>query len=530
MNQMKQKCILALLLISATYLLCAFSTFRMEDGKGHANVVTASTPIDTTKGGTIWTRSFSNVGTTSCNSIPILTENSIYIVNNNQLYELDFLGNIKRQLTLSAKMNSISNLLLHEDSLYIPLSGGFIECINISTMTSQWKSEVFGGQSLSTLFYHEGYLYGGSTTIKNTDDTTGIFYCLNTSDGSTQWTYQDENNPGGYYWSGGIICKNALYFTGDSGILISHSLTTDDIYSSHKLTEEPIRAGITYDAKTDALYTVSQSGTLYKIKTSDQGMIETVTSTSIMPNASFVHCTSTPTIYNERIYIGCLADKYGHLCVLNADTLSYIYSTKGSQYGEIKSSPLVSSGYANQNNHHQVYIYVSANCPPGSVFVLSDNETSTTGTLKTLYTPAKAKQYCMSSIVCGTDGTLYYSNDTGTLFAVNEVAVSSDKPTEAIPQTNSSSKNTIKKPKRPVQIKYKKKKKKYIVTWKKKNKKNQTIIYIKRGTGKWKKTIIKKKQRFVIKRTKKKIRIRLRCRIKKNKCWYYSSYTRIIKL
>jgi len=531
MKQFKSNLILLLLLVSTTCILCAFSTFRNEGGKGHANVVTASTPITTTKGGTIWTRSLSNGSSTSYNSIPIVTENSIYIVNSNQLYELDLKGNIKRQLTLSSKMDSISNMLLNESQLYIPLSNGLIECVSISTMTSVWKSESFGGQSLSTLFYHEGYLYAGTTTMKNGTDTTGIFYCLNASDGNTKWTYQDKNNPGGYYWSGGIVYENAIYFIGDSGVLISHSLTTDEVFVTKKLTDDTIRSGITYDAKTDALYTVSTTGELFKIEVSKNGSIDKVTSTTIVPNASFISCTSTPTIYNGRLYVGCLADSYGQLSVLNAYTLSYIYSAKGEQYGEIKSSPLVSTGYANDSNHNQVYVYVTSNRLPGGIFMLEDNDQSTSGTLQTLYMPATAKQYCMASVSSGIDGTLYYSNDSGTLFAVQEVDASSDKVIKPSPQvTTSNKKTTVKKPKRPIKIKCKKKKKNYILTWKKKTKNSQTVVYVKYGSGKWKKNIVKKKSRLVIKKSKKKIRIRLRSRIKKNKAWYYSSYTKTLKL
>lgn len=96
------------------------------------------------------------------------------MVNTNILYELDYNGNIKRQTALCAKMNSISNMLLEGNYLFIPLSGGIMECINIQSMSAVWQSEAFGGQSLSTVFYHEGYIYAGSTTVTNSG-TSGIF-------------------------------------------------------------------------------------------------------------------------------------------------------------------------------------------------------------------------------------------------------------------------------------------------------------------------------------------------------------------
>ncbi|MCH5266228.1 MAG: PQQ-binding-like beta-propeller repeat protein [Lachnospiraceae bacterium] len=558
---MKQKKHLFFLcVVSAAILLCGWSSFREERGTGHANVVSAQSPIDIQKGGTIWSRSFSSGSATSYNSSPVLTGQALYVVNTNQLYELDLQGNITRQLTLSAPMNSVCHTLIEGDFLYVPLTGGFIQCIRISTMTSVWQSEVFGGQSLSTLYYHEGCLYAGTTNMVNASDTTGIFYCLDASDGSTLWTYEDTEHPGGYYWSGAVSYGDALYFAGDNGILISHNLRTDEVYDTRPLSDTAkIRAGLTYDADNDALYTVANDGTLYKITASKEGQIQSVTSAPVVPGASLVNCTSTPTIYNNRLYIGSIADTYGHLSILNADTLELHYTVQGRQYAEIKSSPLVSTGYATEENHQQVYVYVSCNALPGALYYLADNTEAVSGTLQTLFTPATARQFCLSSIVCGKDGTLYYSNDSGTLFAVRETDISSDRitptppdspPVSAVtpsPSPTASSKPTAapdgketgKKPKAPVKVRCKKTKKTWILRWKKKTAESQTVVYIKRGSGKWEKTVVPKKSQLVIKGTDKKkargsggkkIQVRLRSRMRQNKKWRYSSYTRILKL
>lgn len=536
MKKNRIKTYLSLVFVASVILLsCAFTTFRGETGTGAANVVSALTPIDTNKGGTIWTRSFSDGRATSYNSIPILTKEAIYIVNANQLYELDYNGNILRQYTLSHKMNSVCNVLLHDNILYIPLNGGIMEAVDITTMKTIWISEQFGGQSLATTFYYQGYLYSGTTTVNN-NGTSGTFYCLNASDGTTKWTYEDDTHPGGYYWSGGIVHNNALYFCGDNGKLISHSLLTDEIYDTYTLTDNAkIRAGITYDDETDALYTISNDGTLYQIFTNNT-VISKVNKTKIAENIT--NCTSTPTIYNNRIYVGGMAGKNGIISVLNATNLSVCYTVTGAPGAEIKSSPLVST---RGNTNGSVYVYVSANASPGGVYYFADTPQTTAGILKTLYLPAQAKQYCLSSIVAGDDGTLYYSNDSGTLFAVYEVVISSDRittPTPIVspsPSPSSTPKKTTKiKVKKPTKVKIKrgkKNKKKYMVSWKKNTKKSQTVIYIKKGSGKWSKKIIKAKTNAtIIKKGKKKYRIRLRSRLKKSGKWYYSAYTKTFLL
>jgi len=84
----------------------------------------------------------------------------------------------------------------------------------------------------------------------------------------------------------------------------------------------------------------------------------------------------------------------------------------------------------------------------------------------------------------------------------------------------------VSKPKKPYSVKVKKSKKKYKVTWKKKSKKYQTIISYRYGKGKWKKKTIKKNTAATIKKGKKRLQIRLRCKIKKQSKWIYSSYTK----
>lgn len=526
----------------AILFTCAFTTFRGEAATGNANVVTARTPIDIQKGGTLWTRSFSNGNATSYNSIPILTTDNIYLVNRDQLYELDYNGAIIRQHTLSAKMNSVCYLLLEDDTLYIPLSGGIMEAVDIksSSLQTKWISSSFGGQSLATVFYYKGYVYSASTSINN-QGTTGCFYCLDASNGKTVWQYKDDTNPGGYYWSGGIVHNNALYFSGDNGILVSHSLTTTEVYDTRLLTDNAnIRSGITYDSDTNALYTADNSGTLYQITTEDN-TIETVNTTKIAANVT--NCTSTPTIYKNRIYIGGIANKTGIISVINAKNLSLCYTVTGTNNAEIKSSPLLST---RGNTDGSVYVYVSANASPGGIYYFKDSKNATNANLQTLYTPATAKQFCLSSIVAGENGVLYYSNDSGTLFAVSEVDISSDRilnsPDKApipTPTPFSSGVSTVKKDKKitvkkpgKVSIRcLKKRKKKYRLTWKRKQKGSQTIVFIKKGNGKWKKQLIKKKTNLTIyKKGKKKYRIRLRSRIKKDGKWHYSSYTKIIIL
>lgn len=546
---MKKRMALLLFLSISSLLLCSFQTFRQETGQGHAGVTSAQTPINMEKGGTIWTRSFpSQDGSFSYNSDPILSGSHLYIVNNNTLYELNKKdGSILRTRELSSRTDSVCHMLLEGSRLFIPLSGGKIECVDIRHMVSLWQSEAFGGQSLSTLFYHEDALYAGTVNMISGNDCTGIFYCLDADDGHTRWIYEDTENPGGYYWSGAIVCQGTLYFTGDNGILVSHSLTTQEVYDTCTLTDTSrIRSGLTYDTDTASLYTASTDGQVYRIPLSEDGSIQkdAICSGPVVPTASLLNCTSTPTIYNGRLYIGCIADSYGHLSILNAESLALIYTVKGQLGAEIKSSPLVSDGYATRDNHTRVYVYVSANRPPGGIYCLMDDTTRTDGVLTTLFTPAVAKQYCLSSMISDEEGTLYYSNDSSTVFAVSEVDVSSDLPPantispSPVPddhgqkETNTKQKYTPSpiRVKKPVNIKWKRSGRKIHLSWKKKTKKSQTILYIQYGKGKWEKKILRTRTKCSIMRKKKTVRLRLRSRIRIGSKWIYSGYSKTYRI
>ena len=331
------------------------------------------------------------------------------------------------------------------------------------------------------------------------------------------------------------VYEDALYFTGDNGILVSHSLTEPVVYDTSTLTTTAnIRAGLTYHKGTDALYTVAKDGTLFQIQCGNQ-KITKVSSGKIMSGANFITCTSTPTIYNNRLYVGCMADQYGYVCIMDILTLKPIYQVKGFQNAEVKSSPLVST---RSSSTGEVTVYFSMNALPGGLYAFKDTEGKTSASLHTLYIP-QAKQYCLSSITADDKGRLYYSNDSGTLFCVTlakDIPATSTPTVTSIPAATSTptvsnslapaAKKSVSKPKKPYSVKVKKSKKKYKVTWKKKSKKYQTIISYRYGKGKWKKKTIKKNTAVTIKMSKKRLQIRLRCKIKNQSKWIYSAYTK----
>lgn len=423
------------LLLAPFHNVDAWSTFRNEDGLSQANTIAAKTPVDTETSGPKWQKKFTTTAGTSLNSSPIITKNHIFIISKNVLYQLDKEGNTLSSLTLTASMNSISHMALDEDKLFIPLADGIMQCVDTKTMTSLWCSEAFGSQSLTTVYVHDEYVYAGTSKGNGSD---GVYYCLDKSNGSTIWRFQNTENPCDYYWSGAIAVETgtteSLIFGGDNGLLISHSLTKDVVYDTFDLSSVTgssgqIRAGITYDATTNACYTTSTNGWLYKIQVNADGCFENIAPVFLGDDVSAgktINCCSTPTIYNGRIYVCSYYDSSGRISVIDADTMQVIYHVTEPGISDIKSSPLVSTGYATEDNSQTVYVYFSQNVTPGGIYYIEDNENAVSAQIKTLYEPKNNPQFCMSSIAADTDGTLYYSNDSGTLFAVHEGYLDND--------------------------------------------------------------------------------------------------------
>ncbi len=525
---MKQLRILFMLLVLfciPSSLSHAWNSFRNEDGLHNANITTAQTPTTPENTYIKWQKRFSETTGTSCNSSPIITDTTLYVVCEDVLYELDKQGSILRSLSLCNSMNSVCRMTLHEDSLYIPLRNGTMECVNIHTMTSQWISESFENQSLSTVLFHNGYVYAGTTHPTGSE---GVYYCLDAENGSTVWTYSNTETPCGFYWSGACAfsseTQTGILFGGDNGILVSHSATDESIFDTLDLSQfassqGKIRAGITYDETTNCYYTTSTNGYLYKIHLLEDGTFGETTSVFLgeAPTDS-INCTSTPTIHNGRIYVGSFYGTNGRLYVIDANTMTPIYWATNSACGDIKSSPLLSIGYATAENSEKVYVYVTHNAFSGGLYYIEDTIATTQSELKPLITPTEGKQFCMSSVAVDNEGTLYYSNDSGYLFAVsigtpptptpiaspNVTPSTTGTPSTTVPTPapKKEGKTKAKKPGKPTKITYTAKKKrngKYKVTlrWKKGALAQKTCVYIK---GKKKRFFSGKKAIFTLKK------------------------------
>ena len=525
--------------------------------------VSSTTDAEEKKIGALWSVTFSDpyfMGT-SMTSTPIVTDSSVYVVNKDMLYDLDKKsGKVQRELKLPARMNSVCDPARTDNYLYIPLSDGIMTCVDTTDMhilwTSENMSERFGmnQQTLGRMRLYGGYLYAGTWcrsdnaqrmsassgqgtvssdnarqpslhakgTVGSDSDiaSDGVFFCIDTRDGHTVWTYRDDAAPVGFYWTESVAAHGRIFFTSEDGMLISHSPTEDTVYEKIPLTDGlMLRNGLCSSPDGNHIFTVSKTGMLIRINLDYDGKIQSIDKAPLMPDV--VNCTSTPAYCDGTLYTGCMADGCGYMCVTDASTLKLRYAAKGKPYGEIKSHPLViRDASISDTVTDKRQIYFTANESTGSLYQLTDTPDAASGKIKTLFTPYSAKQYCLADVVADEDGILYYSNDSGTLFAIGETDRSADIPEE----------KTVDK---PYDIKTKHVDKGIKITWKKKDADAVTEIYIK-TRNKWKLYKSTKKKKLILDhRTINKalagrnhFYIRLRCRMKISGDNKYSSFTK----
>ena len=399
----------------------------------------------------------SNIGTESGYNnnpvgVPILINDYLYTYAKDKLFKIDKMnGEILEMGTMSGGTSTfaICSLTYGEGLIFVGLNGGTIQAFNAETLESVWiYKDALGGQPNGQLSYNDGYLYTG---FWNGESKTANYACISVTDEDPKntseeklatWTYTQM---GGFYWAGAYVDEDYLYIGTDDGSAEGTSTNTH-LLSIDKHTGKvvddvalpgggDIRCSITmYDGK---LYFTSKGGYFYEAeynaKTGDIGNIRYIkleNGTDYAPMS-----TSTPTIYNGRAYIGVSGEGQfvpysGHnITVIDIPSWSIAYSVPTQGYPQTTGT--LTTYYEESDGY--VYVYFFDNYAPGKLRVLADKpgvteplmtvEETANGKTYTVaasvFEPAGAMaQYCICTPIIDEDGTLYFKNDSGYLFAV----------------------------------------------------------------------------------------------------------------
>lgn len=307
--------------------------------------------------------------------------------------------------------------------IYCPLDNAKIQAFNFKTMKSMWVyTDSLGGQSLTPITNDNGCIYTG---FWNDEDRKANYVCIDVTDENKKETHEAKKavwtytNLGGFYWAGCAVVGENVVFGCDDGTVYANK--NSKVVSLNKKSGKTVdtlpivgdqRSTITY--LNGVIYFTTKAGYLYSVKLTASG---TFNDSSVKRLSLGGASTSTPLVYNDRIYLGVQGNGFGpgYFKVVDAAKLSIIYSaqTKGYPQGQF----LLSDAYLKDTG--KVYIYLTYNNAPGGVTMFTDSVGQTKAEKQELFTPSgEMSNYCISSIVSDEDGTIFYKNDSGCIFAL----------------------------------------------------------------------------------------------------------------
>ena len=366
-------------------------------------------------------------------SDPLLVGDYVYIAVGSKLYKKNVdTGETAEggEAALVSAIDSTSRMVYVNGLILVPLSSGRLQALTVDSLTTKWVTDALpdgtksSQQSLSSVTVRDGYAYFGSADADWLNSYGGYLLCVRLSDGQVMWNKANQNSVG-YYWSGMAFTSGYGVIADDSGTVSAVDPATGDVVSTLKVADR-VRTTVLADGST--LYVTSSDGVLHKLSMAADGTLSEVSSVKFGASS-----TSTPVLANGKIIVGGASvdgftggyqgkDKYhyGQIAVIDAATMkvenavckadgNYIRQYGYDAGGDVKSQPVVSV------QDGQTYVYFTSNNNPGGIYRyrVGDEEA------ELLYTPDTANQdYCMSSISVGSDGSLYYTNDSGKLFAI----------------------------------------------------------------------------------------------------------------
>ena len=313
-----------------------------------------------------------------------------------------------------------------EGMIFVLLDGGKVQALNAKTLESLWISEELGGQNISPLIYHNGYIYTGTWKAEDKD---GVYYCLSVTDEDASKTDEIKHpmwqikHKGGFYWTGAYATDNYVIFGSDDGTS-GYNSPTATLYSVNPTTGKVIDTitGIIGDIRSTIAYAdgyvffTTKAGYLYRVSVDANGNLSEAKYFQMSGMS-----TGTPVVSDGTVFVTCSGkDQFnspGTIYAVDVNTMQEI--TKAETPGYVQSSMLLSTAY--KESEKALYLYATYNKEPGGLYALKYDLGSKTFTGKEIFTPSgSAVQYNICSPIADADGVIYFKNDSGHIFALKE--------------------------------------------------------------------------------------------------------------
>lgn len=410
-------------ILSVVLCFSAVSALAAESGAG-SRITSAKTPVSASQANLKWSirlgKSYKDAP-----APPIAVGDTLIVMSGKTLYKMSKeTGEIIDTAAMEDTPSySYTSPAYADGVIYCPLDNATVQAFDYETMTSLWAyHDPLGGQSLTEIVYDDGFLYTG---FWNDEDADANYVCLNAEDEdktktneekSAVWTYAHK---GGFYWAKCAVIGSRVIFGSDDGtveadgksLLISADKKSGNIKQTIEIKGDQ-RSGITYyDGRA---YFTTKAGLLYSVGVKKGGsLIVSDVKMLSLGGAS----TSTPVIYSGRIYVGVQGSGFGKgtLAVIDSANMKKIYSATLGGYPQ--NTVLLSNAYESESG--KVYIYSTYNASPGGITVISDAPGQLSAKSEELFVPGGSMaNFCICSVIADDDGTLFYKNDSGYIFAV----------------------------------------------------------------------------------------------------------------
>ncbi|MGN1195425.1 MAG: PQQ-binding-like beta-propeller repeat protein, partial [Acutalibacteraceae bacterium] len=244
---------------------------------------------------------------------PLVVGSTLIVLSGNTIYKLDAESGkeIAKASMYSTPGYASITPTYYNGVIYAALNNGVVQAFSYETLESLWiYQDALGGQCLSPVTYDGGYIYTG---FWNGEESYANFVCIDAKDEDTKKTNEVKKpvwvrkHKGGYYWAGAALTKNYVVVGCDNGK--TDSTSASKIISLNKKTGKladtltvkgDIRSSVTFYSKTASYYVSSKAGYVYKFKmNSTSGAFA-----SLKSYKAAGEVTSTPVIYESRLYIG----------------------------------------------------------------------------------------------------------------------------------------------------------------------------------------------------------------------------------
>jgi outer membrane protein assembly factor BamB len=322
------------------------------------------------------------------------------------------------------------------ETIFVANNHGGLYAINATSGAKRWNVTVCAGnKQLNT-----------PVTYYNNSDIELIFlgdwngdkkyYCYNvtanaTTTNNTKVWDRASTSTGGYYWAGAAVIGNHLVYGDDKSnvtcVYAKNGTFADDVNVSalwDNFNAKEIRSSITWNETGETpnyghIYFTSKGGYCYALGF-NKSTGEFNTSDKWRNNIGY--STSTPAVYNGRVYVG--QGPFG-----NNGKLYCLYESSGNEVWNFTPNGGVQSSPALSIQGSDVYIYFTTNCQNGRAYCVRDKKSDNTPEERWYYETEQAGTsggYILQGVAIS-DGRVFFGNDGGYIYGIKNVTKKTER-------------------------------------------------------------------------------------------------------